>query len=207
MAVAQGTVAGFAARIMRVSFSGELSFEVNVAAGCASALLEAILEAGEAHGITPYGVESLMVLRAEKGYLHVGTDTDGSSTPDDVGWGQVARGKSGDFVGKRSLARPANLDPERKQLVGLEPLDRNRQIRPGGHLLIGAERQPPAMTDGWVTSACFSPTLDHYIALGVLRGGGKRLGEVVTVCDEDHQFRVKVVPRMFYDPSNSQLES
>jgi sarcosine oxidase subunit alpha len=119
----------------------------------------------------------------------------------------VARSKSCDFIGKRSLARPANRDPERKQLIGLEPLDRNHPIRPGGHLLIGAGRQPPALTDGWVTSACYSPTLDRYIALGVLRGGSERLGEVVTVCDEDRRISVKVVPRMFYDPSGSRLEN
>jgi sarcosine oxidase subunit alpha len=207
MAVAQGTVAGLAARIARVSYCGELSFEVNVAARSAPTLFDAILAAGAPLGITPYGVASLMVLRTEKGYLHVGTDTDGSSTPDDVGWGHVAHGKSGDFIGKRSLTRPANLNPESKQLIGLKPLDPNQRIRPGGHLLLGAGRQAPALTDGWVTSACYSPTLDHYIALGALRGGSKRLGEVVTVCDEDHRFNVKVVPRMFYDPSNSRLGS
>ena len=78
-------------------------------------------------------------------------------------------------------------------------------MRPGGHLLLGADRQPPGLTDGWVTSACYSPTLDRTIALGVLRGGRARLGETVTVCDEEERFNVKVVSPVFYDPSNARL--
>jgi sarcosine oxidase subunit alpha len=206
MAAASGVIAGIPARLVRVSFSGELSYEISVRASQASALLEAILAAGERFGIEPYGIEGLMVLRAEKGFLHVGTDTDGSSTPDDVGWGEVARRKAIDFIGKRSLERPANRDTDRKQFVGLEPLDRGQQIRPGGHLLIGADRRPPGLTDGWVTSACHSPTLDRPIALGMLRGGRSRLGEVVTVCDEHREFNVKVVSPVFYDPTNARLE-
>jgi sarcosine oxidase subunit alpha len=206
MAAVSGAVGGLPARLARVSFSGELSYEISMPARHASALLEAILTAGEPFGIEPYGIESLMVLRAEKGFLHVGTDTDGSSTPDDVGWGEVARRKAGDFIGKRSLERPANRDTNRKQFVGLEPLDPGRQMRPGGHLLIGADRRAPALTDGWVTSACHSPTLDRPIALGLLRGGRSRLGEIVTVCDEQRAFNVKVVSPVFYDPTNARLE-
>jgi sarcosine oxidase subunit alpha len=207
MAAAEGSVAGLRARVIRVSFSGEASFEVNVPARHAGGFLEAVLDAGAAHGITPYGVESLMVLRAEKGYLHVGTDTDGATTPDDVGWGAVARRKPGDFIGKRSLFRAANLSAERKQFVGLEPLDADQALRPGGHLLLGANRQPPALTDGWVTSACFSPTLGRHIALGLLRGGRERLGETVTVCDEEERIAARVVSAVFYDPANARLQS
>jgi sarcosine oxidase, subunit alpha len=206
MAAAEGTVAGLRSRVVRVSFSGEMSFEVNVPARKAGWFFEAILQAGAAHGIEPYGVESLMVLRAEKGYLHVGTDTDGSSTPDDVGWGAVARNKPGDFIGKRSLFREANLAADRKQLVGLEPTEPQRALRPGGHLLLGPGREAPALTDGWVTSACFSPTLGRYIALGVLRGGRQRLGEIVTVCDEHERFPARVVSPSFYDSDNTRLK-
>lgn len=206
MAAARASVAGLRSRVVRVSFSGEASFEINVPARSAGGFLESILQAGAPHGITPYGVESLMVLRAEKGYLHVGTDTDGSSTPDDVGWGAVARRKRGDFIGKRSLLRAANTDPERKQFVGLEPLEPRRAMRPGAHLLLGAGRAPPALTDGWVTSACFSPTLERHIALGVLRGGRDRLGELVTVCDEDDRCEARVVSPVFYDPDNARLK-
>jgi sarcosine oxidase subunit alpha len=207
MAFASGRVAGLPARLARVSFSGELSFEISIAARNAGSMLKAILAAGGPFGIQPYGIESLMVLRAEKGYLHVGTDTDGSSTPDDVGWGEVARRKKGDFIGRRSLERSANLAADRKQFVGLEPLEPGVHLRPGGHLLLGSDRKPPALTDGWVTSACYSPTLDRTIALGVLRGGRARLGETVTVCDEERRFHVKVVSPVFYDPTNARLRS
>ena len=207
MAAATGTVAGLPATIARVSFSGELSYEISVPASQAGYLLEAILEAGRAHRIEPYGIESLLTLRMEKGFLHVGTDTDGSSTPDDVGWGDVARRKNGDFIGRRSLDRPANRAAERKQFVGLEPLDPRQSMRAGGHLLIGADRKAPAPTDGWITSACFSPTLERHIALGMLRGGRSRLGEIVTVCDEQERFNVKIVSPVFYDPSNARLKS
>lgn len=207
MAAARGRIAGLQARVARVSFSGEQSYEISVAARETASLLEKILAAGAPFGIQPYGVESLMVLRAEKGYLHVGTDTDGATTPDDVGWGAVARRKAGDFIGKRSLERPANRLADRKQLVGLEPTDPRQVIRAGGHLLIGTDRRPPALTDGWVTSAYFSPTLGRPIALGMLRGGRHRLGQAVTVCDEGSRFDVKVVSPVFYDPANARLSS
>jgi sarcosine oxidase subunit alpha len=207
MSAAAGPVAGLDARIFRVSYSGEASYEVNVPARRGPALLRRILQAGSAFDIQPYGVEALMLLRLEKGYLHVGTDTDGSTTPDDVGWGQVARSKSTDFIGRRSLFREANLDPERKQLVGLATLDSEQSVRPGGHLLLGPDRQPPAETDGWVTSAGYSPVLGRCIALGVLRAGRERLNEVVTVCDEDRNYQMRVVAPVFYDPGNERLRS
>jgi sarcosine oxidase subunit alpha len=205
MAAARGSVAGCPARITRVSFSGELSFEINVAAGRARALLEDILEAGDAYGITPYGIEALMVLRTEKGFLHVGSDTDGSSTPDDVGWGHVARGKPADYIGKRSLFRSGNEDQNRNQFVGLEAVEAGQPMRPGGHLLIGADRHPPAPSDGWITSACYSPNLKRHIALAMLRGGRERLDEIVTVCDEDDRFNARVVAPVFFDPENKRL--
>ena len=205
MAAASGFVAGVEARIVRVSFSGELSFEVNVPARRGAGFLEAILEAGKAFDITPYGIEALMVLRTEKGYLHVGSDTDGSSTPDDVGWGHVARNKTSDYIGRRSLFRSGNVEPGRKQFVGLESLDPAQAINPGAHLLIGEDREPPAETDGWVTSACYSPSLERHIALGVLRDGREKTGQILTVCDEDRRFNVKVVSPVFYDPENRRL--
>jgi sarcosine oxidase subunit alpha len=207
MAMAEGTVAGLAARVVRVSFSGEASYEINIPARRAPGFLRNLLEAGKPFGIVPYGVETLMLLRLEKGYLHVGTDTDGSSTPDDVGWGHVARNKDTDFIGRRSLFRSGNLDPERKQLVGLEPLDPQQAMRPGGHLLLGEGRQPPAPTDGWITSAAHSPALGRHVALGVLRAGREKLGETVTVCDGAETYEVRVVRPVFYDSDNDKLKS
>jgi sarcosine oxidase subunit alpha len=148
-----------------------------------------------------------MVLRLEKGYLHVGTDTDGSSTPDDVGWGEVARRKTTDFLGRRSLFRSGNLDTDRKQLVGLEALDPGQAIRPGAHLLIGENRVPPAPTDGWITSAAYSPTVGRHIALGMLKAGQSRLGDTLTVCDEMNRYHVRTVSPIFYDPENQKLRT
>lgn len=206
MSAARGHVAGLDARVVRVSFSGEASYEINVPARSGSGFLRQVLEAGKPFDIEPYGIEALMLLRLEKGYLHVGTDTDGSSTPADVGWGHVARAKSTDYIGRRSLLRPANADPGRKQLVGLEPPDPQQAMRPGAHLLLGSGRKPPAITDGWITSAGYSPVLDRHLALGVLRDGRDRLGETVTVCDGDRRFEVRVVPTVFYDAANEKLK-
>jgi sarcosine oxidase subunit alpha len=207
MAAVEGMVAGLPARVVRVSFSGEMSFEISVPARRGAAFLSAILECGEPFNVAPYGIEALMLLRLEKGYLHIGSDTDGSSTPDDVGWGEVARRKTTDYLGRRSLFRSGNLDPERKQLVGLEPLDPNQPMRPGAHLLVGEDRLPPAPTDGWITSAAFSPTLGRHIALGVLGGGRSRMSEIVTACDETDRYPVQVVSPVFYDPHNEKLRN
>jgi sarcosine oxidase subunit alpha len=205
MAAVQVKVAGLPARIVRVSFSGECSFEVSVPARYGAGFLDAVLAAGRSLDIVPYGIEALMLLRLEKGYLHVGTDTDGSSTPDDVGWGEVARRKPTDFLGRRSLMRSANVEMNRKQLVGVQALDPGQAMRPGAHLLLGADRRPPAPTDGWITSAAFSPTLGRHIGLGLLAGGRRRLGATLTACDEAHRYHVKVVSPVSYDPENQQL--
>jgi sarcosine oxidase subunit alpha len=207
MAAATGLLAGLEARIVRVSFSGECSFEVNVAANRANQFLATAIEAGRSFGLTPYGIEALMILRLEKGYLHVGSDTDGATTPDDVGWGLVARNKQADYVGKRSLYRPANLDPQRKQLVGLLASDPAQVMRPGAHLLLGKNRQAPALTDGWITSASYSPTMGRCIALGMMRGGREHAGAVLSVIDQEQRYEVSVVPATFFDPENSRLNA
>src|SRR3984957_14553379 len=118
MTYREGTVAGVAARVMRISFSGELAYEVNVPANLGRAVWEALMAAGAEFDITPYGTETMHVLRAEKGYIIVGQDTDGSITPYDLGMGGLVA-KSKDFLGKRSLTRSATAKAGRKQLVGL----------------------------------------------------------------------------------------
>lgn len=205
MSAAGGTVAGIEARIARVSYSGERSYELNVPASSAAGLLRAILEAGAPFAIEPIGVEALMVLRTEKGFLHIGTDTDGSTTPDDVGWGFVARKKVRDYIGRRSLLRPANTERGRRQIVGLEATKAGQAMRAGAHLLKGEGREPPAPSDGWITSACLSPKLQRHIALAMLRDGRDRHGEHVTVCDEGERYLAKVVSPVFYDPGNARL--
>jgi len=206
MAVATGVLAGETARIIRVSFSGEISYEVNLPANRATSFLARLMKLRDEIGLTPYGIETLMVLRLEKGYFHVGSDTNGETTPDDVGWGQVARNKPTDFIGRRSLFRPANLRPDRKQLVGLVALDTHQTIHAGGHLLIGENRCAPEATDGWITSAAHSPTLGRHIALAMLRAGGNHKGQVLTVIDGDEQYQVRVVSTPFFDMQNERLK-
>ncbi len=141
MSAMEGRICGVPTRLFRVSFTGELGFEVNVAADYGRAVWEAVFEAGKPFGITPYGTEAMHVLRAEKGYIIVGQETDGTATPDDVGLTWAIGKAKRDFVGKRSLARPAMLSPARKQLVGLltgDPsfvLEEGAQVlaEPGGH--------------------------------------------------------------------------
>jgi len=205
MAVCHGKLAGLDVRIVRVSFSGELSYEINLPAGFAEYFMQAVLQAGAEFAITPYGVESLFVLRTEKGYLHLGSDTDGSTIPDDVGWGRVARNKSTDYIGKRSLQLEANQSQQRQQLIGLKALDVNQVMRPGAHLRFGDDDKSGIGSAGWISSACFSPNLKTHIALAVLRGGRDKLGEIVTVLDEEERYQARVVPPVFLDPENHRL--
>src|SRR5262249_20351934 len=118
MSYRDGTVAGVPARVMRISFSGELAFEVNVNANCARHVWESLGREGEPHGITPYGTETMHVLRAEKGFIIVGQDTDGSVTPIDLGMDWIVS-KNKDFIGRRSLSRADTARSDRKHLVGL----------------------------------------------------------------------------------------
>jgi sarcosine oxidase subunit alpha len=201
MHCATTTLAGLPARIARVSFSGELSYEISVAAGHGAGLLEAIGAQGAGHGLVPYGIEALMMLRLEKGYFHVGTDTDGASTPDDVGWGVVARRKGGELIGRRSLERSANLSAQRRQLVGIEPLDDADGLPIGAHFP-AAER---GRTDGWITSAGYSPTLQRWIGLALLANGRARTGEQVGVLANGQTTRVRVTQPCFYDPRGERL--
>ena len=138
MGVAHGRIRGVPMMLFRVSFSGELGYEINVPADSGRAVWEAVYEAGIAHGITPYGTETMHVLRAEKGYVIVGQDTDGTVTPDDAGlsWA-IGRGKA-DFVGKRSLERAAMKSAHRKQLVGLRTLDPGTVLEEGAQLVATA---------------------------------------------------------------------
>jgi sarcosine oxidase subunit alpha len=148
----------------------------------------------------PYGLEALLLLRLEKGFLHVGLDTDGTTCPADVGWGEVALRKQADFVGKRSLLRPENVRADRLQLVGLVGAD--DVLVPGAHLRLEGTR---AGSDGWVTSAALSPTLGTRIALALLRGGRSRIGQSVAVLDLGRTGRAEVVATPFYDPRGERL--
>jgi sarcosine oxidase subunit alpha len=180
MSYREGTVAGVRARIMRISFSGERSYEVNVPASDALRVWEAIHAAGRPFDITPYGTETMHVLRAEKGYIIVGQDTDGSVTPVDLGMvAMVANTK--DCIGKRSLSRSDTAQPDRKQFVGLLTEDPQIVLDEGAQIVDEPTPSLPAGSAGHVTSSYHSPTLGRSIALALVRGGAHRMGERVHV--------------------------
>ena len=199
MSVRDGVVAGVPARIFRVSFAGELSFEVNVDANYGRGVWEAVMGAGREFGVTPYGTEAMHVLRAEKGYVIVGQDTDGSLTPDDVGAGGMVSNRK-DFLGRRSLTRPDMLREDRKQLVGLLT-DGGEMLPEGGQIVAAPSSATPVPMLGHVTSSYYSANLGHPIALAVVKGGRARHGETVYVPLEDgRNLRARVTGPVFYDP-------
>src|SRR6516165_5098278 len=153
MGVASGHICGVPMRLFRVSFTGELGFEINVPADFGAAVWESVWAAGRAHGITPYGTEAMHVLRAEKGYIIVGQDTDGTVTPDDAGLSWAIGRNKPDFVGKRSLARPAMSDPQRKQLVGLLTDNPRTLLEEGAQIVADPKAPIPMPMIGHVTSS------------------------------------------------------
>ncbi len=203
MSCREGTVAGVPARVMRISFSGELAYEINVCANEARHVWEALMAAGAALGITPYGTETMHVLRAEKGFVIVGQDTDGSVTPGDLGMDWiVAKGK--DFIGRRSLLRPDMLREDRKQLVGLLTEEPARVLPEGGQIVVDARARVPVPMEGHVTSSYFSAALGRSIALALVKGGRKRFGERVEVpLGDGRSLRALVASPVFIDPEGA----
>jgi sarcosine oxidase subunit alpha len=197
MTLRDSSLGGVPLRILRASFSGELGYEVNVPAGEAVALLERLWAAAPAVGAVLYGIEALQVLRVEKGFIHIGTDTDGTTLPGDVGLARGIERKSANFVGRRSLLRPAATDPGRLQLVGLVPLDARSMLPVGAQI---APHAPPAPIEGRVTSSFMSPELGFPVALGLLADGAGRLGTEVRVYHLGREHSARVVKLPFVDP-------
>ena len=198
MSVRVGRVADIPARVFRVSYTGELSYEINVPTREGRALWEAAMEAGRGHGITPYGTEAMHVLRAEKGFIVVGQETDGSVTPLDLGLeGLVSKRK--DFIGRRSLRRAAMLDPERKQLVGLLPKDPNAVLPEGAQLVRIPKPKPPMAMIGHVTSSYFGARIGRSFALALVNGGRARVGETLHAPLAGGVIEAAVVAPQFYD--------
>lgn len=200
-------VAGVAARVCRISFSGELAYEVNVPAWHGTAVWEALFEAGQPHGITPYGTETMHVLRAEKGYPIIGQDTDGTVTPQDLGMSWVVSKKKDDFVGKRSFSRPENQRPDRKQLVGLLPLDGEVLLPEGGQVVaVDTVPEPPVPMLGHVTSSYRSAALGRTFALALVRSGRERIGQTLYVPLEDGLVPVTVTDSVLFDQEGSRRD-
>jgi sarcosine oxidase subunit alpha len=198
---------GVPVRLARISFSGELAFEVNVDAWHARAVWDRLVAAGEPHGITPYGTEAMHVLRAEKGYPIVGQDTDGTVTPQDLGMEWIVSGKKADFIGMRSHRRPANLAPQRKHLVGLLPHD-PALLLPEGAQIVGTPTlpEPPVPMLGHVTSSYRSAELGRTFALALVRAGRDRVGQTLHVPVGGATVPVQVTSPVFVDPEGTRRD-
>lgn len=193
---------GYPIRVLRASFNGELGYEINLPASQVNALLEKFWLAGQELNVCVYGLEALMIMRTEKGFLHIGADTDGTTLPGDVGLARAVDKKAANFIGRRSLVRPAGMDRDRLQLVGLQPVDRATLLPVGAHLSL---RPPPSEAEGMVTSSCFSPTLKQPIALAMLKRGNERLGEKLRVWHLGMAIEAEVVKQQFFDPAGERL--
>ncbi|HXV12321.1 MAG TPA: sarcosine oxidase subunit alpha family protein [Burkholderiales bacterium] len=203
MSYRAGTVAGVAARVMRISFSGELAYEVNVPANAARHVWEALMAAGAPYEITPYGTETMHVLRAEKGYIIVGQDTDGSVTPIDLRMDWIVS-KDKDFIGRRSLFRSDTARTDRKQLVGLLTEEPNVVLPEGAQLVTDPKAPIPVPMVGHVTSSYDSAALGRSIALALVKGGASRMGEVLHAPLADGRvIRARVASPVFLDPEGA----
>ncbi len=207
MAFRTGHIIGVPCRLFRVSFTGELGYEINVPADFGEAVWQAVYESGAKYNITPYGTEAMHVLRAEKGYIIVGQETDGTVTPDDVGLGGLIGRAKRDFVGKRSLARPDVLGPGRKQLVGLRTDESNIVLDEGAQLVADTGHAIPIPMLGHVTSSYMSAHLGHSIALALIADGRQRIGSRLFATTPDGFTSVRVVDPVFLDPEGVRLHA
>ncbi|GAA1138866.1 2Fe-2S iron-sulfur cluster-binding protein [Nesterenkonia lutea] len=210
MAFRETTLAnGIPARICRISFSGELAFEVTVEAFYGLAAWELIAEAGEEFNITPYGTETMHVLRAEKGLIIVGQDTDGTVTPQDAGMEWVVS-KLKDFIGKRSFSRPDTSRQDRKHLVGVLPVDKTTRLPEGSQLVAAGTaitpQDGPVPMIGHVTSSYLSAALGRPFGLALVENGRNRIGEIVKSPVGDAVVDVEITSHVLYDPEGSRRD-
>ena len=200
MSMKEGTVAGVPARVFRISFTGEVAYEINVPQRWGLHLWEALMERGEKYGICPYGTETMHVLRAEKGFIIVGQDTDGTCTPMDVGMDWIVSKKKGDFLGRRSFARADTAREGRKQLVGILTENPNVVLPEGAHLVKELKPKPPMEMIGHITSSYMSPNVGRSIALALVKGGRDKIGQTFHVPLIDGRFhRVTITDTVFVD--------
>jgi sarcosine oxidase, subunit alpha len=207
MSVGRGRICGVPMLLFRVSFTGELGFEINVAADHGLRVWNAVYEAGAKFGIAEYGTETMHVLRAEKGYIIVGQDTDGTVTPDDAGLTWAIGKNKADFVGKRSLRRASMQALDRKQLVGLRSKDNRTVLEEGAQIAELPGQKPPMRLTGHVTSSYASSVLKHPIALGMIAGGRARIGQSLYVPMPDGDVEIEVTAPVFYDSQGSRINA
>ena len=204
MSIGEGKICGVPTRLFRVSFSGELGFEINVPSCHGRMVWESVYDAGVRFGITPYGTETMHVLRAEKGYVIVGQETDGTVTPDDLGLsGMIGKAKP-DFVGRRSLTRTDMLKADRKKLVGLLTVDPKTVLEEGAQVVADPAQPVPMKMLGHVTSSYFSATLGRSIALAMVDNAPKAARLFVPM--PDRAIEVDVVDPVFLDKEGARLD-
>ena len=205
MSVRECRVAGAPARLFRMSFTGERGFEINVPADYGQAVMEAVFAEGEKHGACMYGTETMHVLRAEKGYIIVGQETDGTVTPNDCGLDWAIGKKKTDFVGIRGLMRPDLVAPGRKQLVGLLTRNPTQSLEEGAQVVADPKQAVPMTMIGHVSSAYWSEALGRPIALALVQDGRARLGETLYVPMPGRMIEVEVTGTVFYDEAGEKL--
>ncbi|WFP62483.1 MULTISPECIES: sarcosine oxidase subunit alpha [unclassified Mesorhizobium] len=191
---------GIKARLFRISFSGEMAFEISVPARYGEALARNVMIAGKPFGVTPYGTEALGVMRIEKGHV-AGPELNGTTTAADLGLGKMMSTKK-DFVGRVMAGREALVSPNRQVVVGIKPTDKARRLRSGAHIIPKGETPGPDNDQGYITSVCFSPVLDQWIGLGLVERGRERIGEIVRAHDplRGEEYDVELCNSVFYDP-------
>ena len=193
-------------KVMRISFTGEHTYEINVQANYGKSLWDQCMEAGKEFNITPYGTESMHLLRAEKGFIIVGQDTDGTMTPIDLQMDWIVSKKKYDFIGKRSLYRSDTIREDRKQLVGLLTENPKEILEEGAQIVSNLDKSPIEMI-GHVTSSYYSPNLGKSIALAVVKGGKNMIGKKLFVPMEDNSINVTVADPVFFDKENKKLNA
>ncbi len=193
-------------RVMRISFTGEQSYEINIQANFGKSVWEKCMEAGKEFNITPYGTETMHLLRAEKGFIIVGQDTDATLTPIDLQMDWIVSKKKYDFIGKRSLYRSDTIREDRKQLVGIVTEDPREVLEEGAQIVADVSKKPVEML-GHITSSYFSPNLNKSIALGVVKGGKKMLGKKLFIPMKNKIISVQVADPVFLDKENKRLNA
>lgn len=207
MAIRTGKVGGFDARVARVGYTGELSFEVNVRAGDGLAMWEALMEAGKGYDITPVGSETSLLLRLEKGFIAAWAEGDGYANLYDAGMDRVVDNTKADFIGKRALEHARTSGGDRPHIVGLVPEDRHFVPPDGAPLVEPGETDEARKMIGHVTAGGYSPDLGHAIALAQLKNGRDRLGETVTISTAAGTMIAEVTRPVFIDPAGQRMRS
>jgi sarcosine oxidase subunit alpha len=194
-------------RLFRISFSGELAYEIAAPAGYGEALARALMDAGRDFGVTAYGTEALSVMRIEKGHV-AGNELNGQTVARDLGLGRMMSAKK-DYIGRVMAARPALVDPQRPTLVGLRPVDPGARLRAGAHFIARGVSPSPETDEGYMTSTAFSPALGYWVGLGLLARGPQRLGERIRAYDpvRSADVEVEIVSPVFVDPEGERLRA